>query len=430
MKTSIFKEKVKDFCKELSTCDVIAICLIFGILITLVYIYKTAGVGWLTLFYQDQMDTGMDFFHSIEYVKGRLPYEQFQTLYPPLANLFFYILFKFVPSYQYEQWNFFRGTPTDLRFWQPTMMLFILYIIISVIILFVLFQKLLEKYRMGTILSIALIVSFGIINAYERGNIILLVLMFVMFFIEFKDSDNKILSEFALISLAIAAGLKLYPAIFGFLLVYEKQWKKAIRTIIYGIIMFIAPFFAFYEGINGLPIFIKVLTTYYGTSTFSANGLSADRLVNSLIYSIDGIFGTSFASDKLMEVGTIINVCAVGLLLVAGFFLKKKWERVLVCSLAVLMYQSQFVYILTILIVALLCFLKEEDRITKENLVVIVGMVFTQMLIPLNFNASLVRCDQYFRLQIGVVLLLCYVVYKVIKEIVLYAKKSNLQESR
>lgn len=39
-------------------------------------------------FFYDVTDTGMDFFHSIEYMRGRMPYGQFDTLYPPLANLF------------------------------------------------------------------------------------------------------------------------------------------------------------------------------------------------------------------------------------------------------------------------------------------------------------------------------------------------------
>ena len=42
-------------------------------------------------FFYDVTDIGMDFFHSIEYMRGRMPYGQFDTLYPPLANLFFYV---------------------------------------------------------------------------------------------------------------------------------------------------------------------------------------------------------------------------------------------------------------------------------------------------------------------------------------------------
>ena len=45
------------------------------------------------------------FFHSIEYMRGRMPYGQFDTLYPPLANLFFYVLYLLVPKTQSDTWT-------------------------------------------------------------------------------------------------------------------------------------------------------------------------------------------------------------------------------------------------------------------------------------------------------------------------------------
>jgi len=40
-------------------------------------------------YYHDNIDdTGMDFYNSMIYVRGRTPYTKFDTLYPPLANLF------------------------------------------------------------------------------------------------------------------------------------------------------------------------------------------------------------------------------------------------------------------------------------------------------------------------------------------------------
>ena len=53
-------------------------------------VFITHGSILSDLLFYDTRDTGMDFFHSIEYVRGRTPYKQFNTLYPPLANLFFY----------------------------------------------------------------------------------------------------------------------------------------------------------------------------------------------------------------------------------------------------------------------------------------------------------------------------------------------------
>ena len=87
-------------------------------------------------FFYDVTDTGMDFFHSIEYMRGRMPYGQFDTLYPPLANLFFYVLYLLVPKTQSATWTEsyisslnMRGTERDLRLQQATMMLFVVFVV-------------------------------------------------------------------------------------------------------------------------------------------------------------------------------------------------------------------------------------------------------------------------------------------------------------
>ena len=82
--------------KERSTPNYLSIYLIWAIILcnslTLFFLYKTHGEIFSEIFFNDSLDTGMDFFHSIEYTRGRAPYDLFETLYPPLANLFFYII--------------------------------------------------------------------------------------------------------------------------------------------------------------------------------------------------------------------------------------------------------------------------------------------------------------------------------------------------
>ena len=105
---------------------------------------------WL---FRDTRDTGMDFFHSIEYLRGRIPYEKFGTLYPPLANLFFYVIYRFIPLDVVEKWaDTFeasisaRGTDIDLRTYQAPMVMFILFVILCSLLL-VMFCELLLKNR-------------------------------------------------------------------------------------------------------------------------------------------------------------------------------------------------------------------------------------------------------------------------------------------
>lgn len=422
-----------DKVKKFTTCDWVCIWLMGGLLISVAYVFYTRGYGWAKLLFWNTGDTGMDFFHSIEYVRGRVPYEKFQTLYPPLANLLFYMIFRFVPSWQHEFWpNTFaeslgtRGTSIDLRLWQPTMIIFIIFVMASSVSLYVLFQRYIAKYKSSKLVSIGLMLSFGMINAYERGNIIIFVLLFVLIFIEYKDSENKIASELALISLAIAAGLKIYPAVFGILLIYDKQYKKAFRTIIYGVIAFVAPFFAFKEGLGGIFTFLKVFAAYSSVPSFSCQGLSADKLVNTMVYAINNVCGPVISESAVMSVATILNIGTALFLLIAGFFVKKRWEKVLVCTMVVLIYQTQYVYILIMLIIPLLIILQDEEHINKSNAMAILGIMMTQILIPLNFDYFAVFNNQYGRLQLGVYILLGYIILKTNQNIRFYLQNQGL----
>jgi hypothetical protein len=65
--------------------------------------------------------------------------------------------------------------------------------------------------------------------------------------------------ETALFLFAIAAALKLYPAVFGILYLVKKRYKEAGRLIIYGFLFFFVPF-VFFQGGNGFRIFLYNIT--------------------------------------------------------------------------------------------------------------------------------------------------------------------------
>lgn len=195
-------------------------------------------------FFYDVTDTGMDFFHSIEYMRGRMPYGQFDTLYPPLANLFFYVLYLLVPETQSATWTEsyisslnMRGTERDLRLQQATMMLFIIFVIV-VVLGIVSMTELLTRSCAGRkkLLAFCAVFSYGVLYGLERGNILLLCWPLMAFFILYRNSEKPLLRELACLALAIAAGFKLYPAFLGVLLLRDKNYLAAVRTVLYGVV--------------------------------------------------------------------------------------------------------------------------------------------------------------------------------------------------
>lgn len=409
--------------------------MLFGIAITLVFLFTSHGNIISKMFFNDTLDTGMDFFHSIEYTRGRDPYGYWRTLYPPLANLCFYLLFRLIPLNVSSEWasDFSsgvqaRGTSADLRVQQAPMLLFIIFIILTALLTMMIIQKYLFDNSQACLVGLCMIFSYGMLYAYERGNIIIVSMLCSMFFVLYKDSTNKIVSELALIALAFAAGLKLYPALFGMLLLYDRQYWKATRTLIYGILLFIIPVLAFHGGISNISIFFEVLLSHTSTEVVSAMGYSFDKIVTSICLLIDALTGCGINEKLLIEVIPSLNIVVAIVILLFGFLLKLYWQRSLVCATAMLLYSSQGRYALIFLLIPILIMLKNEKELTRHNVVPFVFLVLSQMLLPvfdIN-NSSLYMI--YGRIQFCMVMLTLYIVFVFSQQAYLLLKGSPLLE--
>lgn len=400
-------------------------CTAIGLSLTALSLFISHGESFNEIFHVDSFDTGMDFFHSIEYTRGRAPYELYETLYPPLANLFFYVLSRFVPYSQQATWaDTFqggvdaRGTLADQRLWQPSMLLFMAFIIAASLLLFLLIQKLSEKTHCATALGLCFLVSYGVLFALERGNIIILCAICCLFFVFYKDSSNKWLSELSLVALAVAAGLKLYPAVFGLLLLYDKQYKKAFRAIIYGVVLFFLPFLLFREGINGLSTFLEVLQRQSGVYELTTRGFSIDKIINSIVFIIAKIANYDIPFESLVNLlhtGPKFNILAITAAL-SGFFVPKHWQKTLACCLTFILYQTQGIYILSFLAIPFLCMILEEKNISKKTILPYMALLFTQLLLPITEGADALTqlSIKYGRFQICMIILLVYLITEAI----------------
>lgn len=417
----ILKEKKIDMGK----CFVVATFL--SLLCTVAILFISHGELFSKIFFHDNLDTGMDFFHSIEYVRGRIPYEKYSTLYPPFANLCFYILFLLTPYWQHNQWTetfeegiAARGSNIDLRIWQPTLLMFILFVLISSLCLFILIQKIIGNMEFANLIILSFMFSYGVLWAFERGNIIIISLICCLFFLKYKDSNNKVVSELALIMLAASAGLKLYPAIFGMILIYEKQYKKAFRTCIYGILFFVLPFFAFREGIGGFPILLD------NVISFGENGIaSVDGLVKIIFQNIERCLGISIDSKIILNLGAVFRFFSIILVLISGFFLKKNWQRNLACCLAFMLLQIPGGYVTIFYIIPFLFMIIEEEDISRKNIVPFLGLICTQLLLPIWDAENSVFSIVNSRFRICTYILLIYILIICCLEIKYLYKKNR-----
>jgi len=348
-----------DSIKEYST---LYICLAVLSTVTL-FIVELMWNGNYRYLHADPYDTGMDFLNSIVYTTGGKPYFQYGTIYPPLANLFFYILNGMVPSGISAKWPKtgddilkLRGSILDLRIYQNTVFAWLLYSVIIAVLIFSVVTSY-EKNRLkGILLGIAILLSHGVLYALERGNIILISLFFLLIFTKYFDSDNKVLREAALLALVISADLKLYPAVFGLLLLGNKQYREALRAIIYGIMGFILPLFAF-EGLGAFKKYFTLLFSYNNNTNlkdFYSFGFSS--LSKSITWKISSFLHLDYETiyrTMGQEMHIIKAVLAVGLV-ICFLMAKEKYQKLYIAFLLCILFQDAKEYTFVFSIPALL----------------------------------------------------------------------------
>lgn len=245
----------------------LTVLLLFFISLTVTNLYSLHL--YLTSF---DNDTFMDFFNMLKanIEANRFTRYESQTIYPPLANAI-YLLFASLLSFD-AQVQLSEAVDKNTMFLQEPLMLFVLYVLITMLFLIITlwyFKKgsSLEKWLfIGVFLA-----SSPMIYLYERANNIILALSLTLLFFCLKDSKYAAGREVALIALAIASGIKIYPAIFGFLLLREGRIRDCIHLLLYGIASMILPFF-FYGGVSDLMKYVQNLIEGSGALSIGREG--------------------------------------------------------------------------------------------------------------------------------------------------------------
>lgn len=225
-------------------------------LITILTFCISLGTLQSTLFFNSGADRFMDFLNVLKYISTRDPYVYdlwnglHEKIYPPLSYLLFY---PFTGLY-----DFINNNPQSAIENQKVMAAFA----IMTIVLLEIFGGLLFFLKDGRksiriFSGLALLTSGITLFTIERGNIIFLAVIGVGIFLIGYKSEKRWLKEISYISLAFAFALKVYPALFGVLLLYDRRYKDAVKTSIYGLILFFLPFIFFHGGFDNISQMIQ-----------------------------------------------------------------------------------------------------------------------------------------------------------------------------
>lgn len=260
--------------------------------------------------------------------------------FPPLIYLFYHFLYLIIPKVDNIDmlYNFVYAIYSSVMF-----------ITFSYICSKMLEKESFTKRLTATVLfALSAPFVFGII---EQGNIVLLPMMLLAVAALWRDSENKVKRELALIFIAVAAGIKVYPAIFGIIYLTEKRYKEAIRLIIYGILFFFVPF-VFTGGIDGMI-------------TFFNNQSAVHQAWGK--YSLVSIYSYAIFFDLGKKIGIILSALFGCVALITVFFTKSMWQKYFMIAFIMVMcplWSGQ--YTVCFFLIAFFAFLQSNQTLNNK----------------------------------------------------------------
>ena len=265
--------------QRLRRAFILTMCALFALFLTLLLSGNVMGQS--TVFYLSGEDFQADALNTEVYARELNPYGYSETEthvpfkdanYPPLAYLLFYLM------------DTVSGRDAE------TARAAAVSVALSALCLAGLITVcycMLDAPRPGRIgFALALLLSGVSLNAVERGNIILLAAGLCAFFLAGYRSARPVVRELAFVALAVAAALKIFPALFGLLLLFERRWKDALRLLLYGVVAAFLPFVFMKGGFGNLPLLLENFgahKAFYDRLTYPRYGF---RLFSSLAYDL------------------------------------------------------------------------------------------------------------------------------------------------
>jgi len=362
----------------------IALGLIF-LLVSLLYICLNNGNPMKTLMWN--AETGgifPDFYESLKDARYLTPYESL-AIYPPLVYVLLFPISKLIISSPFY-WN---QTPHTYNFvslstTQSAIIVGVIFFLLVTLATLLLFQ---DKSKFNKkklfLFSMIFLCSPGFIYLLDRGNILLIAVILLFVFLNNYESKNKAKREISILGLVAASCFKIYPAIFGLLLLVKKRFKDIAKCFVYGIILFIIPFI-FVGGYKAIPKFIDNITT------LNDNHKEGDRNFG-YGYKIDlnnfiEIGQAKIHNDTLSTIFKFVVVIGVATsLLFVTIFAKEDWMKIASLSMIMILIPGfSYIYTAVYMILPISFFFVERKKLDRNTLIYII--LFVLIFAPLPYG--------------------------------------------
>ncbi len=315
---------------------------------------------WLYLFFilVDPWDSFMDFYNPISWAGAatlKTAYYNILNLYPPIVVFVTCVLgsgFSEVFSHNMRGGQFLN--------YHIAIICLLIFLFTSVTSLFsMLWVKKTGNKKTKFLFCFFILFSAPFLHWLERGNYVIFAVIFSLLFVMYYDSSKKYIRHLALLSLALAINIKIYPAVLGLLLLKDKKFKEVFYLGLYTSLWFFVPLI-WLGGIDSIFLLSRNLKL---NSQNAANGgygylLSLSSTLKMLVYAV---FRQEY--PILNKIFFVLSVFILPVGAFSAYFIKSKWKTLaILCLLMVLIPQISYTYLLLFMIIPLLYFLNEKEK--------------------------------------------------------------------
>lgn len=363
-KTEMHPSKERDF--------LIPFCIILLSGAILLALEQVVRVGFLgktffsnTVFGSYDWDYYMDYFNVNSWVfPGSTPYlPPARSSYPPLALLLaaFFAMFGDYSGGSLAA----QKDPIALFSYY---MVFFLFTLLSYLALRRICKERGYSQKRSLLLGIAFLVSAPYIYLFGRGNYLFVVVTALFWFFALYQSEKKWEREASLLLLSVAAGIKLYPALFAALLLRKRRFADFFKTVLYTVLLFFLPFLFFGGGFQNIKLFLANLFDFQGNGQASDHNYSMATFFFYIAQLTNGLTLTEAPEWTLIG-----GRMTAFLILPSGVFLsmfsKKQWQAAALIALAVILFPApSYVYSACMLLPSSLLFLTEARKTRKDGI--------------------------------------------------------------
>lgn len=330
------------------------------------------GSNLSAYFVTDWSNTGMDYFNMLAAVMDGNPYDNYAN-WPPLCFLVLRFLAHFVPySDSVDCSNGFA-----LRDYMPASLTYIALNVVCLLVIAIASMHILRNKSEGIRYAVVTSIAFSgpVLFSLERGNIVLLSFAFLMLFVVMYESDSFSIRCIGYACLGIAIALKIYPAVFAFMVLFGNYKREFWLVVAMGLLFSVVPFFAF-GGLYAVKHMLKGLmmsSDYYF-------GVGINYSFSNLVCIAGALMG-----NKIVNTSVVLSALPLLMISFPLVYCKRKWEKLFLLGLMSVWVPSfSYTYSLLFLLPAVLCLCAEgsERSSWDKGALVLLALIFAIYALP------------------------------------------------